>query len=93
MEPVENFGSLEYRVKPITRYVITRHEISPSGKAGCNSERGQYDNADVAWEVAYALCKMEHERFGYPPGDERVVYPRHPLELPSESVDPLAKAS
>lgn len=67
---------LEYRVKRITRYVITRHEEDLSGRCGSTVEKGTYDNADVAHEVAYALCKQDHERLGYPVGDERIVYPR-----------------
>ena len=78
----EDHGSVEYRVRPVTRYIITRFEqgvTSESGAcAGGCSTRGEYDNPDVAWEVAYALCKLDHERLGYPPGDERIQYPEHP---------------
>lgn len=81
MSEVQDFGSLEYRVKPITRYVVTRYEEGPGGNTGSVSERGHYDNPDVAWEVAYALCKQEHERYGYPVADERIQYPRHPNEM------------
>lgn len=76
---------LEYRVKRITRYVITRHEEDLSGRCGSTVEKGTYDNADVAHEVAYALCKQDHERLGYPPGDERIKYPR-PISNDTEVV-------
>ena len=67
---------LEYRVKPITRYVVTRYESGEN--TGGVSERGTFDNADVAYEVAYAMCKLEHEKLGYKIDDERVQYPEHP---------------
>jgi hypothetical protein len=66
---------IEYRVKRITRYVITKHEESLCGRIGSTIEKGTYDNADIAYEVAYALCKQDHERLGYGPGDERIIYP------------------
>lgn len=72
------FGTLEYRVKPITRYVVTRYYESPDETSGSVNERGTYDNPDIAWEVAYALCKQEHERCGLPDDDVRIQYPRHP---------------
>lgn len=79
---------VEYRVKEIKRYIVTRYEEmdSPHKMAGV-STRGEYDNPDVAWEVGYALCKAEHERLGYPPGDERIQYPRHPNEA---NLNPIA---
>lgn len=65
---------IEYRVKPVTRYVITRfHRLGHS--AGSES-KGEFDNADVAYDVGYALCRAEHETLGWPPGDERIQYPR-----------------
>lgn len=71
-----DIGKLEYHVRPVTRYVVTRFEESASGRTGGSSSCGEYDNADIAHEVAYALCKAEHDRLGLPPGDERVQYPK-----------------
>jgi hypothetical protein len=69
---------VEYRVRPVTRYVVTRFEseITSNGSAcgGCE-ERGEFSNGDVAYQVGYALCKAEHETLGYQPGDERIKYP------------------
>lgn len=77
-ENTKDFGKVEYAVKPIIRYMITRyHELPNDEGAGCET-RGEYDNPDVAWEVAYALCKQEHERLGYEPDDMRIQYPSHP---------------
>ena len=67
---------LEYRVRPVTRYVVTRYEEDACHRSGTSSQCGEYDNADIAHEVAYALCKQEHDRLGYPPGDERIQYPK-----------------
>lgn len=66
---------VEYRVREITRYVVTRyHEGSHTGGV---ETKGEYDNATVAHEVAYALCKAEHEQLGWPLDDERIQYPRN----------------
>lgn len=65
---------IEYRVRMVPRYVVTRYGQSALC-AGGSETRGEYDNAEVAFEVAYALCKAEHERLGWPPGDERIQYP------------------
>lgn len=70
--PVE----LEYRVKVVPRYIVTRYKADIKG--GSVETKGEYDNADTAYEVAYALCKLEHEMIGYGPYDERIQYPQHP---------------
>ena len=67
---------VEYRVRPVTRYVVTRYHESESGRTGGVETKGEYDNADVAYQVAYALAKQEHETLGYPVGDERIIYPQ-----------------
>ena len=70
---------IEYRVRPVTRYFVTRyHEHGPM--AGSTSH-GEFDNADTAYHVAYALAKAEHGQLGWPIGDERLQYPLHPLSL------------
>lgn len=71
---------IEYRVKPVTRYIVTRYESQMSddrrsGSTGPVSERGEFPNFDTAYAVGYALCKAEHEQLGYPLDDERIKYP------------------
>lgn len=70
---------IEYRVRPVTRYVVTRYceRSDDSGEPVCASSeaRGEFDNADRAHDVAYALCRSEHEQLGWPAGDERILYP------------------
>ena len=71
---------VEFKIRPVTRYIVTKNETSgpdPDGKGvGSSSTIGEYDNANMAYEVAYAVCKEEHRRLGFPPGDERIQYPK-----------------
>jgi hypothetical protein len=73
---------IEYRVREITRYIVTRYETSgpdDEGKgSGSVTTVGEYANADMAYEVGYAVCKAEHDRLGFPIDDARIQYPRHP---------------
>lgn len=66
---------IEYRVRPVTRYIVTRHHESEDGRTGGSVGKGEFDNYDTAYAVAYALCKEEHHRLGYPLDDERIKYP------------------
>lgn len=74
---------VEYRVRPITRYVVTRHFSQDDGpnQAGGSETRGIFDNDITAYEVAYALCKAEHDMSGLPAGDEGFIYPETPAQL------------
>jgi hypothetical protein len=95
---------VEYSVRPVTRYIVTRYEERDGddnyrssddpriaehrvGKAKvcCGSSgHGEFDNGQTAYDVAYALCRAEHERLGLPIADERIRYPDSPFEPPSE---------
>lgn len=77
---------IEYRVRPVTRYIVTRYEQDNEGGAS-NSQMGEYDNQQVAQEVGYALCKAEHGRLGWAPGDTRIIYP---AMVPSVPLGPVA---
>lgn len=69
-------GMIEYRVRPVTRYIVTRFEAPrPDTRAMGSSQHGEFDNFETAYAVGYALCKAEHDRLGWPPGDERIQYP------------------
>lgn len=70
---------IEYRVKPITRYLVTRFASLPGhdNKTGLVTERGQFDSYQTAHDVAYAMCKLEHDVAGTPPDDPSFQYPRH----------------
>lgn len=73
---------IEYRVRPVTRFIVTRWEREESddglaSTAGSSRQIGnEYANAETAYEVGYALCRAEHERLGYPPDDARITYPQ-----------------
>ena len=67
---------IEYRVKPVTRYVVTRYEKTETG--GGVSTVGEYDNAEIAYHVGYAMCRTEHAKAGTPPDDMNFVYPSIP---------------
>jgi hypothetical protein len=71
-----DIGIVQYRVSPLVRFQVTRYHETEGGRTGGNEQKGIYDNADVAYEVAYALCKEEHARLGFPADDERIQYPR-----------------
>ncbi len=67
---------IEYKVRPVTRYSITRFERG-ANDTGSSRVLGEHDIYDTAYQVAYALCRADHERLGYPFTDERIQYPRH----------------
>lgn len=62
---------IEYRLRPVTRYIVTRWQQDTG-----SSTHGEFENPSVAYDVAYALCRQEHDRLGYARGDERIQYPR-----------------
>lgn len=72
---------IEYRVRKVERYIVTRwysvERSNATNDGGCE-ERGEFDHADTAYEVAYALARNEHQQHGWPVGDERIQYPVHP---------------
>jgi len=80
---------VEYRIVPVTRYIVTRfsQEVADNGagNSGSCEPRGEYLNDGVAYHVAYALCRAEHERSGEPLGSMNFIYPDIP---PGVSVDP-----
>jgi len=72
---------IEYRVRPVTRYIVTRFERSGNGASciggGGGGGHGEFDNYETAYQVGYALAKADHERKGWPLGDERIQYPEY----------------
>lgn len=74
---------IEYKVRPVTRYCVTRFVKLEDRDAGLvpglapgSSVMGEYDNENVAHEVGYALCKAENARLGWKETDERIQYPK-----------------
>lgn len=83
---MSDIGKIEYRLRPVTRYIVTRFEESASGNSGSSVEIGTYPSGEVAYEVGYALAKAEHERLGLPVGDERIIYPEEPAAVNAAKV-------
>lgn len=74
---------IEYQVRERTVYYVTRYEEDDTGGAASRG-LGEYPTHDGAHDVAYALCRAEHERLGWPLDDERIQYPkgRYGQEVP-----------
>jgi hypothetical protein len=70
---------IEYKIRPVTRYVVTRYDeqemVAGRFSGGCTTQ-GEYDNADLAYEVAYALAKEQARILNLPPGDMTVIFPK-----------------
>lgn len=75
---------IEYRVVPVTRYIVTRYHENDDRSGGVET-RGEYDNEHIAYEVGYALCKAEHDGLGWPIADERIQYPESPRRNADQS--------
>lgn len=71
---------IEYRVRPVTRYIVTRYHSKDDGpkQGGGVETKGEFDNETVAYQVGYALCKAEHEQLGWLVSDMRILYPEVP---------------
>lgn len=65
---------VEYKVRAVTRFILTRYEDSETS-AGISSQRGEYDNAEVAYQVGYAMCRLEHEKSGEELDSMNFIYP------------------
>lgn len=63
---------IEYRVRPVTRYIVTRFETGED--CGGVEQCGEFANEDLAYDVAHALAFKEREDLGWPPGDERIIF-------------------
>ncbi|MBY3073413.1 hypothetical protein HFO71_24160 [Rhizobium laguerreae] len=74
---------IEYSIRPITRYIVTRYETSGPdengrGVGGSTQIGGEYSTAEGAYEIGYAVCRVEHQQLGWAAGDDRIKYPIHP---------------
>lgn len=74
----ESSTEIEYRVREVTRYVVTKwhSESGPNGNSGGSETFNEFDNSASAYDVAYALCKIEHDKLGYALDDPRIQYPK-----------------
>jgi hypothetical protein len=73
--------TIEFRVKRVERFIVTRYEQESPGLIGFSRQIGkEFDNFDIAYEVGHALAKAEQDRLGLPPGDTGVIFPSQSLE-------------
>ncbi len=73
----ETINRIEYRIRKVTRYILTRYEETTNG-GGVQQIGGEYDNPQMAYEIGYAMAKLDHDRQGWPVGDDRIKYPEDP---------------
>lgn len=76
---------IEYRVNEIRRFSVTRYARGPNSSGSV--EKGEYSSPELAYEVAYALAKDEHNRLGWPIGDMRIKYPEDPRHANARPVE------
>ena len=67
---------VEYRVRPITRYIVTRYEATD--QSGSSTQHGTFEDGETAYHVAYALCRAEHDKSGEPVDSQKFIYPKMP---------------
>lgn len=65
---------IEYKIRPVTRFVVTRFEQDADGMRECTT-RGEFDNEQVAYDVGYALAKLDADNLKLPPDDMTVIFP------------------
>jgi hypothetical protein len=65
---------IEYKVREVKRYIVTRYQDDRGSQT-----KGEYDNQDIAYEVAYSLAKAESENLNLPIGSMELMFPSHPL--------------
>jgi hypothetical protein len=51
--------TVEYKVRAVTRYVVTRYESDPEGGSGSVITFGEFDNGDYASRVCQALTAAD----------------------------------
>ena len=73
----ETVERIEYQIRPVTRFILTRYEKTTNG-GGVQQIGGEYDNPQMAYEIGYAMAKLDHDRQGWPVADERIKYPEDP---------------
>ena len=72
---------IEYKIRPVTRYIVTRFEkvTGPGDNNYSGSEEcGEFLSKEQAYKIGHALCRVDHQRLGYDAEDMRIQYPRMP---------------
>lgn len=67
----------EYSIEPTDGGFAVRYSGRDMLGNDAGSEiRGEYEDPDVAYHVAYALCRRHHQLAGYEIDDPRFQYPQ-----------------
>lgn len=66
---------IEYKVRKVTKYIVTRYEESDEGTTGSSTQHGEFDREEVAMAVGSALAQADQERLGIPKFDTRIMFP------------------
>lgn len=78
--------TVEYRVRPVTRYIVTRYTCerfeNGNENSGSCETKGEFDSKEVAYHVGYALAKDEADRLGLEPGAMGVIFPDYVVHTP-----------
>lgn len=73
---------IEYRVRTVPRYVVTRFENGTG-----STQHGVFDNFQIGHAVATALAKADQDRLGLMPGDMGVIFPNsEPVALDADAI-------
>ena len=81
---------IEYRVRAITRYIVTRNvRGSPAGKESTSIVVAGQDNFQTAYDAGYGLALKEAQELGLPPDDPTIVFPS-PIDPIIEQLKPIA---
>lgn len=66
---------IEYKIRPVTRYIVTRFE--GEGNAGSSTSCGQFDQEEAALRVGFALAKNDLHHYA-DSGAAKVSFPETP---------------
>lgn len=78
---------IEYRLRPVTRYVITRYENQGENGTAAIRTIGEFDNQRDAFDVGTALCRNEFLGADLMPGD-KFIYPQ--MIPTADNIPPVA---
>ena len=66
---------IEYKVRPVTRYIVTRYESEEN--SGASSTCGEFAQESLALQVGFALAKNDLDRYGFD-GRAKIAFPDFP---------------
>lgn len=82
---------IEYKVRPVTRFVVTRY--CENGHDKDSISKGEFDNFQTAYSVAYALAEHDRSLNGFDLGDEHVIFPESVIYQSEKKFDAMGEWS